>query len=47
MRELPVEVQMEAAKVAIWGKGFLDYVDVLEQWRAEGKLSGLEISTVH
>ncbi|KAF2095355.1 flavin-binding monooxygenase-like family protein [Rhizodiscina lignyota] len=45
--ELPVEIQMQVARVGVWGKGILDYVSVLEQWRAEGKLSGLEVSVAH
>lgn len=43
MLELPVEKQMEAARVSVWGKGYLDFVSVLKQWRAEGSLSGLEV----
>jgi hypothetical protein len=38
------EEQMKAAKGAIWGEGILDYLNVLEGWRAQGNLRGLEIT---
>jgi hypothetical protein len=39
-----VEEQIKAAKGALWGEGVLDYLNVLESWRAQGNLKGLEIS---
>ena len=39
-----MEERMKAAKGAIWGDGILDYVNVLEGWRAQGNLSGLEVT---
>jgi cation diffusion facilitator CzcD-associated flavoprotein CzcO len=38
------EEQMKAAKGAIWGDGILDYLNVLEGWRAQGNLRGLEVT---
>lgn len=42
---MPPEAQMKAARNAIWGDGFLSYLKVLEEWRAEGNLRGLHISS--
>ncbi|KAI7131812.1 hypothetical protein KC352_g31130, partial [Hortaea werneckii] len=42
---MPPEVQMKAARNAIWGDGFLSYLKVLEDWRAEGSLEGLHVSS--
>jgi cation diffusion facilitator CzcD-associated flavoprotein CzcO len=39
-----MEERMKAAKRAIWGEGFLDYVNVIEGWRHQGNLRGLEIT---
>ncbi|KAI7223139.1 hypothetical protein KC343_g10882, partial [Hortaea werneckii] len=39
--DMPPEAQMKAARNAIWGDGFLSYLKVLEDWRAEGNLRGL------
>lgn len=38
-----MEAQIKAAKGGIWGRGVADYVDVIEGWRGEGGLRGLEI----
>ncbi|KAI7284998.1 hypothetical protein KC345_g1996 [Hortaea werneckii] len=40
---MPPEAQMKAARNAIWGDGFLSYLKVLEDWRAEGNLRGLHV----
>lgn len=40
------QAQMKAAKGAIWGNGVADYVNVIEQWRNEGQLRGLEVKPV-
>ncbi|RPB22635.1 FAD/NAD(P)-binding domain-containing protein [Terfezia boudieri ATCC MYA-4762] len=40
-----MEEQMKAAKSATWGHGILDYTSVLEGWRTQGGLEGLEVST--
>ena len=39
-----MEEQMKVAKEQIWGEGILDYLNVLEGWRAQGNLRGLEIT---
>lgn len=39
-----MEEQMKAAKGAVWGEGILDYLNVLEGWRAQGNLRGLEVT---
>ena len=38
------EEQMKAAKSATWGEGILDYLNVLEGWRAQGNLRDLEVT---
>jgi cation diffusion facilitator CzcD-associated flavoprotein CzcO len=38
------EEQMKAARGAIWGHGIADYVRVIEAWRDEGRLQGLEVT---
>ncbi|GAB1741734.1 hypothetical protein NU219Hw_g7146t1 [Hortaea werneckii] len=42
---MPAEAQMKAARNAIWGDGLLSYLKVLEDWRAEGDLRGLQVSS--
>ena len=37
------EEQMKAARGAIWGEGMMSYVGVIEGWRGQGNLRGLEI----
>jgi cation diffusion facilitator CzcD-associated flavoprotein CzcO len=39
-----LEEQMKAARGAIWGRGIADYVSVIEDWRRQGDLKGLEIA---
>lgn len=39
----PMEEQIKSARAAPWSKGILDYIRVIEAWRAEGKLQGLEV----
>ncbi len=39
-----MEEQMKAGKGAIWGQGIADFVNVIEDWRAQGGLRGLEIT---
>ncbi|KAF8417842.1 hypothetical protein EV426DRAFT_638679 [Tirmania nivea] len=41
-RVTTMEEQMKAAKSAIWGHGVLDYNSVIEGWRTQGGLEGLE-----
>lgn len=43
---LPLEEQMKAARRGIWMKGIADYVAVIEEWRKDGKLDGLVVTTV-
>lgn len=38
------EQQMQAARYGIWGKGIADFDQMLEDWRKDGKLEGLEVS---
>ncbi|KAK7061129.1 hypothetical protein VNI00_000865 [Paramarasmius palmivorus] len=40
----PVEVQMKAARGAIWGEGFESFMKVIEEWKAKGNLEGIEIT---
>lgn len=44
--KLPPEVQMKAARNTIWGGGMAAFTQILEDWRAEGSLYGLEVTTV-
>lgn len=32
-----------AARSSNWGRGILDYISILEQWKQDGQLEGLEI----
>jgi hypothetical protein len=41
-----VEEQMKRARGGIWGKGVADYVGVIEGWRAQGDLKGLEVTAM-
>lgn len=36
------EEMMTGARAAFWGDGMLDYVNVIEKWRQDGKLAGLK-----
>lgn len=38
-----LEEQMKAARGSIWGQGIADYVRVIETWRGQGGLTGLEV----
>lgn len=38
-----VEEAMKAARMSPWGEGILDYVRVIEEWRAKNDLEGLEV----
>lgn len=38
------EQQAAAARNALWGKGYLSYAQILADWRATGKLEGLEMT---
>lgn len=38
-----MEEQMKAARAAPWGSGLLNYLEVIEAWRAKGGLEGLEV----
>ncbi|KAJ5587878.1 uncharacterized protein N7459_003643 [Penicillium hispanicum] len=39
----PVEKQMVMARSGIWGWGIEDFVAVIEAWRAEGDMQGIEV----
>jgi len=45
IRHLPPEEQIKAARRGIWMKGITDYVAVIEDWRKDGKLDGLVVTT--
>jgi len=38
--------QMNMAKYGIWPYGFQSYYDILQEWRGEGSMKGLEVSVV-
>ena len=40
------EQKKKAALFARWGRGYLDYADVLQRWRENGKLEGLDVRSV-
>ncbi|RFU28103.1 hypothetical protein B7463_g8218, partial [Scytalidium lignicola] len=41
-----IDERMKAARGAIWGKGIADFVNVIENWRRDGELKGLEVIPV-
>lgn len=43
-RQSPQEQAATARAKAIWGQGYLDYEEVLREWRGRGALEGLEVS---
>lgn len=43
-RQSPQEQAETARAKAIWGQGYLDYEEVLREWRGRGALEGLEVS---
>ncbi|KAK4541879.1 hypothetical protein LTR36_007243 [Oleoguttula mirabilis] len=42
--KIPPEARMKAARNSIWGRGFASYLDVLEEWRTQGDMQGLEVT---
>lgn len=42
-RDTSPEVQKKRAKGALWGRGFADFASLIEEWRAKGDLTGLEV----
>ncbi|KAJ5974974.1 hypothetical protein N7481_008681 [Penicillium waksmanii] len=40
---LPVEYQAIAAWSTLWGTGMEDWLDVIEKWRAVGRMDGIEV----
>ncbi|XP_014550770.1 hypothetical protein COCVIDRAFT_114628 [Bipolaris victoriae FI3] len=38
------EAMMKRAKSVIWGRGIVDFTRMLERWREDGKLEGLEVT---
>ena len=44
LSRLTPEQQMSFAKLGIWPNGFESYLRLLEQWRADGKMDGLEVA---
>lgn len=41
--QMPPEIRMKKAKIMPWGKGMSDLRRVLEEWRDDGSLKGLEL----
>lgn len=41
---IPMEMKMKSARMSPWASGMNDYADVLETWRKEGSLRGLQIT---
>ncbi|KAF2215974.1 hypothetical protein CERZMDRAFT_34840 [Cercospora zeae-maydis SCOH1-5] len=39
-----MEEKMTAARLAPWCRGIADFANVIEKWRADGKMEGLEVS---
>lgn len=39
----PPEMQMVMTRSGLWGHGMEDFVRVLEEWREEGNMQGIEI----
>ena len=44
LNRLTPEQQMAFAQLGIWPNGFESYLELLERWRADGKMEGLEVS---
>lgn len=42
--QLPPEEQFKMAKRGIWGRGMIDFMKVLEEWRNEGSMQGLDVN---
>jgi hypothetical protein len=43
LARLPVEYQAIAARSTVWGSGIEDWLDVIEKWRAAGRMDGIEV----
>ena len=41
-----LEEKMKDARKAPWGEGVASFLDVIEEWRSEGKLSNVEVNVV-
>ncbi|KAF2250183.1 FAD/NAD(P)-binding domain-containing protein [Trematosphaeria pertusa] len=41
----PPEVQMIMARSGLWGHGIEDFVRIVEAWREEGRMQGIEVRT--
>ena len=46
INRLKPEEQMKAAKNGIWPNGFHSYLDLLESWRADDQMEGLEVTCI-
>jgi cation diffusion facilitator CzcD-associated flavoprotein CzcO len=42
---VPPEMQITLARSGLWGPGIEDFVRILETWREEGSLQGIEVRT--
>lgn len=45
-KDATMEQMMKNARRGVWGKGILDYQRITQAWRDDGRLEGLDISTV-
>jgi hypothetical protein len=41
----PPEAQMLMARSGLWGHGIEDFVQVVEKWRENGQMQGIEVRT--
>ena len=41
--QMTMEEKMKAARHSVWPNGFENYLNLLEQWRADGAMKGLEV----
>ena len=41
--EMTMDQKMKAARLSLWPNGFENYLKMLEAWRADGRMEGLEV----
>lgn len=44
LESIPPEQRMIMARSGIWGRGIEDFAPILEDWRTEGRMEGIEVS---
>ena len=42
---IPPEQQMQAARSGTWGQSLIDFLKVMEAWRAKGDLQGIVVQS--